>query len=138
MSMTEREFKQSEQRMQVSRQHAYAVAARYNRRRARVIVSLNTGVEITFPPKLAQGLVDADPGDLAKIEITPSGLGLHWPDLDTDLYIPGLLAGAFSSKQWMAAQLGAAGGSVRSKAKAQAAHANGRLGGRPRKHSSER
>lgn len=138
MTMTEREFNQAGQSMEAIRQHGYAIAARYDRRRARVVVSLNTGVEVTFPSKLAEGLADADPGDLAVIEITPSGLGLHWPKLDADLYVPGLLAGAFGSKKWMAAQLGAAGGSVRSKAKTRAARANGRLGGRPRKHSSGR
>ena len=117
MAMTENELIQANRQTQALRQHGHAVAARYDRRRARVVVSLNTGVEVTFPPELAEGLVDAAPADLAKIEITPSGLGLHWPKLDADLYVPGLLGGAFGSKQWMAAQLGAAGGSARSKAK---------------------
>ncbi|TAN05312.1 MAG: DUF2442 domain-containing protein [Rhodanobacteraceae bacterium] len=137
MAITENEFTQAERRMQALREHGHAVAARYDRRRARVVVSLNSGVEVAFPTKLAEGLADATPTDLAKIEITPSGLGLHWPNLDADLYVPGLLAGAFGGKQWMAAQLGATGGSARSKAKARAARANGRLGGRPRKSSSE-
>lgn len=132
----DREFTQAEQQMQTLRQHGHTVAARYDRRRARIVVSLNTGVEIAFPPQLAEGLSDATPADLAKIEVTLSGLGLHWPTLDADLYVPGLLAGAFGSKRWMAAQLGAAGGSVRSKAKTRAARTNGRLGGRPRKHVS--
>lgn len=135
MAITDLEFSQSGKNMEAVRQHGYAVAAHYDRRRARVVVSLNTGVEVTFPPKLAQGLANADPSDLAAIEITPSGLGLHWPKLDADLYVPGLLHGAFGSKTWMAAQLGAAGGSVRSKAKTRAARANGRLGGRPHARS---
>jgi hypothetical protein len=136
MASTEHKMAQAEQRMQTLREHGHAIAARYDRRRARVVVSLNTGVEVAFPPKLAEGLAGAAPAELAKIEITPSGLGLHWPKLDADLYVPGLLAGAFGSQSWMAAQLGAAGGSARSKAKTRAARANGRLGGRPRKHSS--
>lgn len=135
MAITEHELKQAGQRMQALRQHAHATAVRYDRRRARVVVSLNTGVELAFPPGLAEGLADASPGDLAKIEITPSGLGLHWPKLNADLYVPGLLAGAFGGKRWMAAQLGAAGGSARSTAKSRAARANGKLGGRPRKKS---
>ncbi len=137
MAITENEFTKAERAVQTLREHGHAVAARYDRRRARVVISLNTGVEVTFPPELAEGLTDATPTDLAKIEITPSGLGLHWPKLDADLYVPGLLAGAFGDKKWMAAQLGAAGGSARSRAKAKAARANGRLGGRPRKHSSQ-
>lgn len=135
MDITENDFNQASQRMRTLREHGYAVAARYDRKRSRVVVSLNTGVEVTFPPKLAEGLANATPTDLAKIEITPSGLGLHWPKLDADLYVPGLLAGALGDKRWMAAQLGASGGRARSKAKSRAARVNGRLGGRPRKHS---
>lgn len=96
-----------------------------------MVVSLSTGVELAFPPKLVKGLAGAAPSDLAKIEISPTGLGLHRPTLDADLYVPGLLAGASGGTHWMAAQLGAAGGSVRSTAKARAARANGKLGGRP-------
>lgn len=136
MAITETEYNHAGRRMQSLREHGHAVAARYDRRRARVVVSLNTGVEVTFPPGLAEGLANAAPDDLARIEISPSGLGLHWPKLDADLYVPGLLAGAFGSNRWMAAQLGASGGSVRSAAKARSARANGRLGGRPRKHAS--
>jgi len=42
-----------------------------------------------------------------------TGLGLHWPKLDADVYVPALLQGVFGSKQWMAAQLGAVGGKAR-------------------------
>jgi hypothetical protein len=110
-----------------------AVAARYDRRRDRIIVSLNTGVEIAFPPHIAQGLETATPSDLTDIEISPSGFGVHVPKLDAHLYLPALLQGVFGSKTWMAAQLGAAGGKARNSAKRAAARANGKRGGRPRK-----
>jgi hypothetical protein len=109
------------------------VSARYDRRTARIVVNLNTGVQIAFPARLAEGLAEASPADLAEIEISPAGLGLHWPKLDADLYVSALLHGVFGSKRWMATQLGAAGGKVRSRAKAAAARENGRRGGRPRK-----
>ena len=109
-----------------------AVGARYDRRRNRVIVSLSNSLELAFPPHIAEGLENAAPADLATIEITPSGFGIHFPNLDADLYLPALLQGVFGSKRWMAAQLGSAGGGVRSAAKAAAARANGMRGGRPR------
>ncbi|MEY2340815.1 DUF2442 domain-containing protein [Acidithiobacillus sp. IBUN Pt1247-S3] len=81
---------------------------------------------------MAEGLENASPEDLAAIEISPSGLGLHWPKLDADLYVPGLMAGQLGSRSWMASQLGTIGGRARSPAKAISARANGRKGGRPK------
>jgi hypothetical protein len=97
---------------------------------------LNTGVELAFPTRLAEGLADASPEHLADIEISPAGLGLHWPRLDVDLYVPALLQGVFGSKSWMARQLGAEGGRSRTVAKVAASRENGRKGGRPRKTAS--
>lgn len=111
----------------------WAVSARYDRRLARVVVRLSTGLDVAFAPDQAQGLEKARPGDLTAIEISPSGLGLHFPKLDADLYLPALLEGLLGSRQWMAARLGQRGGKARSASKAAASRANGKLGGRPRK-----
>jgi len=78
-------------------------------------------------------LETAKPSQLNEIEITPSGFGIHFPKLDADLYVPGLLEGFLGSKRWMASRLGQAGGQSRSSAKRAASRANGRLGGRPKK-----
>ena len=133
MAITEQDLKRAEKRMTTLRDAGHAVSARYDRRRARVVVALNTGVELTFPARLAEGLADAAPDQLAYIEIGATGLGLYWPRLDADLYVPALLQGVFDSKRWMASQLGAAGGRSRTDAKIAAARENGRKGGRPKK-----
>jgi Protein of unknown function (DUF2442) len=133
MTVAEQDVQQAEKRMAALREKGFAVSARYDRRTARIVVELNTGVQIAFPTRLMEGLAEASPDDLAEIEISPAGLGLHWPKLDADVYVPALLQGVFGSKRWMAAELGAAGGKVRSRAKAEAARENGRKGGRPRK-----
>ena len=62
-----------------------------------------------FPVALAEGLADAPPSKLKKIKISPNGRGLHWPLLDADLYVPGLIEGAFGSRRWMQ-QIGKLGG----------------------------
>ena len=98
MAVTETEFEQAKARALAKREAGHVRAARYNRRRARVIVLLSTGVEVTFPVTLAEGLAGASPEDLAEIEISPTGLGLHWPRLDADLYVPALLQGVFGSR----------------------------------------
>jgi hypothetical protein len=133
MAVTDREFEQAEKRTAALREAGRAISARYDRRTSRVVVGLNTGVQVAFPARLAEVLAGAAPEDLAEIEISPAGLGLRWPKLDADVYVPALLQGVFGSKRWMAAQLGAAGGKVRSSAKAAASRENGRKGGRPRK-----
>jgi hypothetical protein len=110
-----------------------AIAAHYDKRMDRIVLSLSSKLEVMFPPKLAQGLENASPADLVKIEISPSGYGIHFPRLDADLYLPSLLEGFLGSKRWMAARLGAVGGSKTTEKKKTAARANGSLGGRPRK-----
>jgi hypothetical protein len=111
----------------------HAVAARYERSSRRIVIRLSSNLELSFSPRDAQGLERASPSQLDKIEISPSGFGLHFPRLDADIYVPGLLEGFLGSKRWMASRLGEAGGKATSPAKKAAARANGKLGGRPRK-----
>ncbi|MGH9454947.1 MAG: DUF2442 domain-containing protein, partial [Terriglobia bacterium] len=108
--------------------HPTAVAARYDHRTRRVVIRLSSKLEVAFSPQDAQGLEDASPSELAEIEITPSGLGIHFPKLDADLYLPALLEGFLGSKRWMAARLGAVGGKSRTAAKTSASRRNGSLG----------
>ena len=110
-----------------------AVSVRYDRRIARLVIALSSGMDISFSPKQAQGLETAKPADLTGAQISPSGLGVHFPKLDADLYIPALLEGFLGSRRWMAAQNGRAGGKASSEAKSVAARANGLRGGRPKK-----
>jgi len=112
--------------------HTLAVAARYDARKKLVVVELANGASFAFPPQLAQGLADARAADLAVIELSPLGTGLHWPRLDADLTVEGLLVGVFGSRAWMR-QHAAKAGRATSQAKAQAARANGAKGGRPRR-----
>jgi hypothetical protein len=110
-----------------------AVSARYDRWSGRIVVDLSSRLSISFSPRDAQGLERAKPSQLDEIEINPPGFGIHFPKLDADLYIPGLLEGFFGSKKWMAARLGRIGGKSRSRAKRAASRANGKFGGRPKK-----
>jgi Protein of unknown function (DUF2442) len=110
-----------------------AVSARYDPKSGRIVVDLSSRLSVSFSPRDAQGLERAKPSQLDEIEISPSGFGIHFPKLDADLYVPGLLEGFLGSKKWMAARLGQVGGKSRSTAKRIASRANGKLGGRPKK-----
>src|SRR5579863_7890477 len=127
------EFVDANRRAQRRRTGPIAIAARYDRRSRRIVIRLSSGLDVSFAPRDAQGLEVATADDLDQIEISPSGLGVHFPKLDADLYVPALLEGFLGSRTWIAARLGAQGGKATSPAKVSAARANGRLGGRPRK-----
>ena len=134
MVLTDEEFAAAEQAGRTRREATpAAVDARYDHPSGRVVVRLSSGLEIAFPPSDAQGLEGAKPDELEPIEISPSGLGLHFPKLDADLYLPALLDGYLGSARWAASRMGEAGGRARSDAKKAASSANGKLGGRPRK-----
>ncbi len=130
MEVTDAQLDAAEERGRIVLQtEPRAARARYDRRRGRVVVALTNGCSFAFPPRMAQGLEDASDDQLARVEILGLGYGLHWEELDVDLAIPGLLAGIFGTKAYMARRAGQA----KSPAKAAAARANGAKGGRPRK-----
>jgi hypothetical protein len=137
MAITKQEFKEANERMEELRASTpFATEARYDRKSKSVIIKLSNGLGIFFSPEDAQGLEGATAAQLSDVELSASGLGLHFEKLDADLWIPALLEGSFGSRKWMAARLGAQGGKARSQAKRAAARANGALGGRPRKSAA--
>ena len=68
-----------------------AERAHYERRTGRVVVDLTNGCSFVFPARSLQGLAQATDAELAEIEILGAGHGLHWPALDADFTVPGLL-----------------------------------------------
>ncbi len=109
-----------------------AVSAHYDVKSGRIVINLSSKLTLSFSPRDAQGLENAKSSQLDEIEITPSGFGIHFPKLDADLHVLGLLEGFLGSKKWMAARLGHIGGQSRSRAKRAASRSNGKLGGRPK------
>ncbi len=109
-----------------------AIAVRYCADDDTLALRLASGVELAIPRKLLQGLADANPSDVAKVQLEDDGTSLHWESLDVDHYVPGLIDGVFGTRKWMS-EAGKIGGASRSEAKRTAARKNGRKGGRPRK-----
>jgi hypothetical protein len=105
-----------------------AESARYDGKSERIIVELSNGATFAFPPRLAEGLAEASPAQLADVQVQGAGFGLHWESLDVDYSVPGLMSGIFGTARWMASRAG----SATSPAKAAAARENGKRGGRPR------
>lgn len=130
VEITDVEIEAANQRGRIFREtNPHATAARYDAKADRVIVELLNGATFAFPPRLVEGLQDASTDEIAEVEVIGAGYGLHWESLDLDYSVPGLMNGVFGTARWMAARAGRA----TSPAKAAAARANGRKGGRPRK-----
>jgi hypothetical protein len=56
-------------------------------------VRLSDGREMTVPLAWFPGLAEADRATRKHWRCVGGGVGMHWPDLDEDLSIRGLLAG---------------------------------------------
>lgn len=54
-----------------------------------IVIEMNSGAVIRFPITDSPRLRNGSPNELSAIEISP--FGLHWPQLDEDLSIRGLL-----------------------------------------------
>lgn len=109
--------------------------ARYDPVRDAIELTFRAGGVMVIPRAFVQGLARASPRTCAALALSPAGDALSWRAKDLDVYIPGLVELAFGT-QLFASATGRRGGLTRSKAKAEAARANGAKGGRPRKNGA--
>lgn len=100
--MDESEYTSANARGQARAEEPCAVEARYLPARGMLVVTLSTGMELHVPIARIEGLARAAADDLREIEVSPAGTGLHFPRVDADVYVPGLLAGITGSARWMA------------------------------------
>jgi hypothetical protein len=49
--------------------------------------------ELRFPTTKSRRLRNAPPEKLANVELICNGTGIHWPELDEDLSVSGILEG---------------------------------------------
>ncbi len=60
-----------------------------------VVLRLDDDREIRFPISKSRRLRDGKPEAVRNVELICNGTGLHWPDLDEDLSVQGVLEGRF-------------------------------------------
>jgi hypothetical protein len=108
-----------------------AVSARYDRASRRVLVEMSSGLLVGVPVAAIASLAGANDAQLEQVDVDELGSGLRWDALDADVSVQGILFKqlGYSAVRRSAA---AAGGRAKTDAKAAAARANGRKGGRPK------
>ena len=68
-----------------------AVAVRYLRVRDRVEIDLASGWSVQVPRSFSARLAEASLADCERVELVDAGLGLHWPAIDEDWYVPAVI-----------------------------------------------
>ena len=71
----------------------------YDAVRARLIIDLVSGAVLDIPLPATERLLKATDRERGTIELTPFGLGIHWPLVDEDLYVPTLVERCTASIQ---------------------------------------
>lgn len=74
---------------------------RYHAPTEMVILTMSSGRRVAIPREEIQGLKTAPRSKVSQVEIEDFGTALHWPELDLDLSVEGLLRGITGTKQWM-------------------------------------
>ncbi len=94
-------------------------------------LELRNGASVTIPIGEIEELAGKPAAELAKVQVDPLGEGLLWPSLDVGISAPGLLEDFFGYLTH--SKIARAGGRRSTPAKAAAARANGKKGGRKRR-----
>lgn len=79
----------------------HAKSARFDRSTGMVTLDLYNGCIFSFPARQLQGLEHASDDELAAVEVSGVGYGVHWESLDADFSVPGLMAGMFGTPTYM-------------------------------------
>ena len=74
-------------------------AVRYDAQRVRLVIELVSGAMLDIPLPMTERLSNASERERSTMALTPFGLGIHWPLVDEDLYVPRLVEQSTASLQ---------------------------------------
>lgn len=99
-----------------------ATSVRYDGATHRILVELSNGYLFGCPVDAVPALAGASADQLAAVEVSPGGSGLHWEALDVDLSVAGLVSSSLGRVQRERRPLGP-GDQATARAKSAAARA---------------
>lgn len=121
---------EEEDRIRPRAQHAH-----YDARNKRIVIELRKGAVVAIPLTHLPELDGATPRQLGEARASRFGDAIEFEDFDMHISVTGLLRDVVGLTG-AASMIGSEGGKATSPAKASAARANGKRGGRPRKKSA--
>lgn len=108
-----------------------ARSVRYIRYRASYVLKMHSGASLELPRRLIPYVRNASEWNVAYVELQASGSILRWEDIGIEHSVRALVREILGFND-----APRRGGATKSKARADASRANGKLGGRPRKKGS--
>jgi hypothetical protein len=92
MELSDEEYEQANKRgEEMKRAWPSAISVLLSQSFDHLQISLSSGRVLNVPLSAFPQLSKAERGELANVEISSSGFGIYFPDLDLDLYVPALL-----------------------------------------------
>jgi hypothetical protein len=100
MAISDEEYELASKRAEeMQRTVPSAVGVQLERSSRLLVIALNRGPALNVPVSAFAQLAKAGDAQLTKVEISPSGFGIYFPELDVDLYVPALLEEFGSASQ---------------------------------------
>jgi hypothetical protein len=78
-----------------------AVAASFDVTNRLLLIELKTGQRLALPQEDLQDIADANPSDLAEIEILGPGTTLHFEKAMQGIHVDAVRRGIYGSERWM-------------------------------------
>lgn len=126
----DRQFREAAKRgKETEKYEPRAVSASYEK--GEVVVQLASGWAFTFDPKRYKEFKNASVAELSDVQPWGQGYTLEWPKLDQHFGVGHILFDLIGPK-YLASELAARNGSLKSEKKATTSRVNGKLGGRPK------
>lgn len=91
MTISRKDFEGANRRgVELKAQFSELISVRYDGDIEQLTFELRSGVKLLIPLHMVTLIENAKTEDFVNFEVSPSGLGVYFPSLDLDIYLPAL------------------------------------------------
>lgn len=103
VELLDAEIEQAQARGQWSLENEYhARSVTYSSDTGLIHIQTTEGEQFSISAAWLQCVANASDEQIGNMELSPAGVGIHWPELDADLLVDSLCRGMYGSPRWMA------------------------------------